>query len=156
MGPIQGVGYVNELLARLTKTPVRDGTQTNRTLDGSLSTFPLNRTIYADFSHDNTMVAIFAAIGLFKQPKELDPVHPDPSRIWIASELVPFAARMVTEKVECDFESDREFVRIIVNDVLQPLEFCGGKDGLCELGAFVKSQRYATTNGNGSFGKCYE
>ena len=150
------MGYVNELLARLTETPVRDGTQTNRTLDGSHETFPLNRTIYADFSHDNTMAAIYAAIGLFKQRQDLNPTHPDPSRIWVASELVSFAARMVTERIECDFEPDKEFVRIVVNDALQPLEFCGGKDGLCELGAFVESQGYARTNGNGSFWKCYE
>lgn len=156
LGPIQGVGYVNELLARLTNTPVRDGTQTNRTLDGSRETFPLNRTIYADFSHDNTMAAVYSAIGLFKQPQDLDPVHPDPGRTWVTSKLVPFAARMVTEKIECSFEPGKEFVRIMVNDALQPLEFCGGKGGLCELSAFVESQGYARTDGNGGFGKCYE
>ena len=65
LGRVQGVGYVNELLARLTQTPVRDHTQTNRTLDGAPATFPLNRTLYADFSHDNQMAAIYAALGLF-------------------------------------------------------------------------------------------
>ncbi|KAF5333502.1 hypothetical protein D9611_002520 [Ephemerocybe angulata] len=55
LGPVQGVGYINELLARLTGMPVRDNTQTNHTLTASPITFPLDRTIYADFSHDNLM-----------------------------------------------------------------------------------------------------
>lgn len=49
-------GYVNELLARLTAGPVHLGASVNATLDSALSTFPLNRTIYVDFSHDNDMV----------------------------------------------------------------------------------------------------
>ena len=73
LGPVQGVGYVNELLARLTGLPVQDNTQTNRTLDSSPTTFPLNRTFYADFSHDNEMIAIYAALGLFKQSFPLNP-----------------------------------------------------------------------------------
>ncbi|KAF5369717.1 hypothetical protein D9615_010152 [Tricholomella constricta] len=156
LGPVQGVGYVNELLARLTGTPVRDNTQTNRTLDASPVTFPLNRTIYADFSHDNQMIAIYAAIGLFKQHTAPDPSFPNPKRNWLASHLVPFSARMVTEKLACGRRGE-EFVRIFVNDAMQPLEFCGaGKDGLCTLRAFVESQAYARNDGNGDFEKCYE
>ncbi|RDB19862.1 3-phytase A [Hypsizygus marmoreus] len=154
LGPVQGVGYINELLARLTGKPVRDNTQTNRTLDASPITFPLNRTIYADFSHDNQMIAIYTAMGLFRQAAAPDPTLPNPRRNWLASHLVPFSARMVTEKVLC---GRKEYVRVFVNDALQPLEFCGaGKDGLCELGAFVKSQAYARNNGNGDFNKCFD
>ena len=71
LGPVQGVGYVNELIARLTDSPVHDSTQTNRTLDSNATTFPLNRTFYADFSHDNEMIAIYSAIGLFRPPQPL-------------------------------------------------------------------------------------
>ncbi|KAG5642973.1 hypothetical protein DXG03_001821 [Asterophora parasitica] len=154
LGPVQGVGYVNELLARLTGTPVRDNTTTNRTLDASPLTFPLDRTIYADFSHDNQMVAIYAALGLFRQQMPPDPSSPDPKRNWLASHLVPFSARLVTEKLACGRHGE-EFVRIFVNDARQPLEFCGaGEDGLCTLKAFVDSQSYARTDGNGDFTKC--
>lgn len=154
LGPVQGVGYINELLARLTGRPVRDNTQTNRTLDASPVTFPLNRTIYADFSHDNQMIAIYAAMGLFPQHLALDPSRPDPKRSWVASRLVPFAARMITEKLMC---GKTEYVRVFVNDARQPLKFCGaGEDGLCELGAFVASQVYARHDGNGDFEKCFE
>jgi hypothetical protein len=163
LGRVQGVGYVNELLARLTGQPVQDHTQTNRTLDGSPKTFPLNRILYADFSHDNEMVSIYSALGLFRQlllpDQKLDPANPSPLRTWITSNLVPFSARMVVEKLECGVERlplpKGAFVRILVNDAVQPLEFCGGVSGLCELHAFVASQGYARHDGDGDFDKCF-
>jgi hypothetical protein len=154
---------VNKLLARLTGKPVQDHlTQTNRTLDSSPDTFPLNRTIYADFMHENQMAAIYSAIGLFLQgSSSLDPMNPDPERKWVASKVVPFSARMVVEKIRCGDE--KEYVRVFVNDVLQPLdELCGGSgtlsegDGMCELDAFVTSQAYARNDGDGDFEKCFE
>lgn len=154
LGPVQGVGYINELLARLTGKPVQDNTQTNRTLDSSPTTFPLNRTMYADFSHDNQMIAIYAALGLFPQATPPNPALPNPRRTWLASRLVPFSAQMITEKLAC---GSTEYVRIFVNDARQPLKFCGaGEDGLCELGAFVASQSYARNDGSGDFEKCFD
>jgi hypothetical protein len=157
LGRVQGVGYVNELLARLTGKPVRDHTQTNHTLDSSPTTFPLDRSIYIDFSHDNTMIAIYTALGLFQQPKHLDPGQPDPNRTWLVSKMVPFSGRMAVEKVQCrSGRTTEDFVRILVNDAVQPLlEFCQGKHGLCELGDFVKSQGYARSDGDGDFEKCF-
>ncbi|MCJ1391533.1 hypothetical protein MMC18_004397 [Xylographa bjoerkii] len=52
LGPTQGVGFANELIARMTGKPVDDHTTVNHTLDDSEDTFPLNRQFYADFSHD--------------------------------------------------------------------------------------------------------
>ncbi|KAG0695990.1 histidine phosphatase superfamily [Suillus ampliporus] len=122
LGPVQGVGYVNELLARLTGQPVHDNTQTNHTLDSSPVTFPQDKAFYADFSHDNQMISIYSALGLFVQPHPLDPTHPNPMRTWVDSKLVPFSARMITEKLECTIGGERdEYVRILVNDALQPL-----------------------------------
>jgi hypothetical protein len=162
LGRVQGVGYVNELLARLTGQPVRDHTQTNRTLDASPETFPLDRTLYADFSHDNAMVAIYSALGLFRQHllpgRKLDPAKPSRLRTWFLSSMVPFGGRMVVERLQCTATLPLPFgtfVRILVNDALQPLEFCGGVAGLCELHAFVASQWYARKDGNGDFEKCY-
>lgn len=154
LGPVQGVGYVNELIARLTGQPVQDETKTNRTLDSSPVTFPLDRTMYADFSHDVQMVAIYSAIGLFKQQDPLSTTEPDPERTWRISRMTPFAGRMVTERLKCAGE---EFVRIFVNDALQPLEFCGADpSGVCSLKAFVASQKYARKNGEGDFQKCFD
>lgn len=52
---MQCVGYINELIARLTAQNVSDDTQMNSTLDSSPDAFPLNRTLYADFSHDSVI-----------------------------------------------------------------------------------------------------
>jgi hypothetical protein len=149
---------VNELLARLTGLPVRDHTQTNRTLDSSPDTFPLTRTIYVDLSHDNTLVAIFSALGLFRQPKPLDPKVPNPARTWVVARMVPFSGRMTVEKVICGVEGElarKEYVRILINDAIQPLRFCGAADdGLCLLSSFTRSQGYARRDGEGDFEKC--
>ena len=51
LSPVQGVEYVNELLARLTGRPVRDKTQTNRIL--------IHSHFYADFYHDNQGTPLF-------------------------------------------------------------------------------------------------
>lgn len=102
------------------------------------------------------MIAIYSALGLFPQPRPwLDPSSPDPNRTWVAAEMVPFSAQMVTEKVGCD---DGEiYVRILVSDKVQPLEFCGATgDGMCTLDAFVESQHYARSDGEGDFEKCFK
>ncbi|PIL34832.1 hypothetical protein GSI_02619 [Ganoderma sinense ZZ0214-1] len=197
LGAVQGVGYVNELLARLTDTPVRD----NTTHDPKRA-FPLGRALYADFTHENVMVPVFAALGLFNVSRALDPRvrpgylehlgegaglgagprHPrfaanekegdgakegeegeeEEGQRWIASQMVPFSARMVTERLACarvwdggDPEAG-EYVRILVNDAVQPLAFCGaGERGMCRLEDFVESQGYARRSGDGDFERCY-
>ncbi|KAF2646965.1 phosphoglycerate mutase-like protein, partial [Lophiostoma macrostomum CBS 122681] len=104
LGPTQGVGYVNELLARLTETPVDDHTNSNRTLDSDPATFPLHRKVYADFSHDNDMTAIFAALGLYNSTKPLSNTTlegTDETSGYSAAWTVPFAARMYVEKLSC-------------------------------------------------------
>ncbi|KAF2642057.1 acid phosphatase [Massarina eburnea CBS 473.64] len=155
LGPTQGVGYVNELIARLTEQPVNDHTNTNSTLDSDPATFPLDRKAYADFSHDNDMSSIFSALGLYNttEPLSNSTVQgTDETNGFSASWTVPFAARMYVEKLACGGEED--FVRIIVNDRVIPLEFCGGdEDGKCTLSKFVESQSFA--RGGGHWDQCY-
>lgn len=155
LGPVQGVGYVNELLARLSTTPVNDSTSTNNTLDSDPATFPLNRTIYADFSHDNLLIPVFAAIGLF-HVNPLDSTGPaSQAQTWNVSRMVPFAGRMVVERLAC--RDEERYVRVLVNQAVQPLVFCGAKEGgVCSLEAFVQSQEFARSGGNGTWAKCFE
>ncbi|KAG8853712.1 hypothetical protein FRB91_004476 [Serendipita sp. 411] len=229
LGRVQGVGWVNELIARLTHTPVNDTTTTNRTLDENPETFPLgkNMTMFADFSHDNEMNAIFATMGLFgriemdeegrsesnvileqgeaekgiQSPlnmippasveqrgdesstirrrtwKEMDPDHPDPHRQWVASHLVPFAARLVIERLECvvpttSSSSDggsststrlntTEAVRVLLNDAVVHIPGCKKSErtlgsGVCALDVFLELQSYARSGGAGDWEKCQE
>lgn len=50
---VQGVGYVQELVARLTHTPINNHVfSTNSTLDDNPITFPLNQSLYVDATHE--------------------------------------------------------------------------------------------------------
>ncbi|KAF2845715.1 acid phosphatase [Plenodomus tracheiphilus IPT5] len=152
----QGVGYVNELLARLTGTPVIDHTNTNRTLDSDPATFPLDRKVYADFSHDNDMSGVLAALGLYNNTKPLSNTTIENTKEthgYSAAWTVPFAARLYVEKLQCKHGGD--YVRIIVNDRVHPLEFCGGDEyGRCTLSSFVSSQSFARSGG--LWDQCHE
>ena len=140
--------------------------------------------MYVDFSHDNLIVDVFAAMGLFNQTNgPLDTTRITKDRTWIASKMVPFSGHMTVERLSCsarslslaaarsrpmtwwnwmtgdgadnDREGKEEYVRIFVNDARQPLEFCGaGEDGMCKLDEFVKSQEYARNDGFGDFEGC--
>ncbi|KHN97890.1 phytase [Metarhizium album ARSEF 1941] len=150
LGPTQGVGYVNELIARLSNSPVRDHTSTNETLDSSPSTFPLNRPLYADFSHDNTLMTVYGALGLYTNATEMPTDHrvsPEKADGFSASQAVPFGARMYVEKMRCD-QDDHEMVRILVNDRVTPPKGCkADKLGRCEVGDFLKGLDFAKKGG---------
>lgn len=76
-GRAVGIGYVEEILARLQHHVLTTtGTQANLTLDGNERTFPLNQTLYFDFSHDTNMAAILTAFGL----TQFAPVLPSSGR----------------------------------------------------------------------------
>jgi hypothetical protein len=52
----QGLGYVQELVSRLTHTPINVwNSSTNSTLDSNNITFPLNQPIYVDATHDTVI-----------------------------------------------------------------------------------------------------
>ena len=140
--------------------------------------------MYVDFSHDNLIVAVFAAMGLFNQTNGfLDTTKIVKDRTWVTSRMVPFSGHMTVERLSCsaylpsladsksrpmrwwnwmagdgadyDREDKEEYVRIFVDDARQPLEFCGaGVDGMCKLEDFVKSQEYARNDGFGDFEEC--
>ena len=52
----QGIGYVQELVSRLTQMPITNFNSTvNGTIVSSNITFPLNQPIYVDASHDTVI-----------------------------------------------------------------------------------------------------
>lgn len=167
LGPTQGVGYVNELLARLTRTPVRDRTSTNSTLDADPRTFPLDRALYADFGHDNVMTSVLGALRLYEHAAggqllgNTTRREPRDAAGFAASWTVPFAARIYVEKMRCggggddDDENGEELVRVLVNDRVVPLNGCGADAlGRCTLGRFVESMEFAREGGRWDW--CFE
>lgn len=159
LGPTQGVGWVNELIARLTGNPVQDQTNTNHTLDSDPRTFPLGRTLYADFSHDNDMISIFSAMGLYNlsmTPALSKTRQHDAQDLggFSASWAVPFAARMYVEKMQCEDEEE-ELVRVLINDRVVPLQGCDADVlGRCRVRTWVESLGFARSNG--LWKKCYD
>ena len=152
LGPTQGVGFTNELIARLTNSPVQDHTSTNSTLDSDPATFPLDTShkLFADFSHDNDMTGIFSAMGLYNATKPLSNttiVSAQQAAGYASSWTVPFAARMYVEKMQCSGQTE-ELVRVVINDRVQPLQQCGGDAlGRCTLSRFVDSLAFAREGG---------
>ncbi|EPS35902.1 hypothetical protein H072_10637 [Dactylellina haptotyla CBS 200.50] len=148
LGPAQGIGFVNELIARLTGSTVNDSTSTNTTLDGNPATFPLGRKLYADFSHDNSMVSVFSALNLFEGTHDLSKDHSGHGHKFNVAELVPFASRMYVEKLKCEGEKE-ELVRILINDRVMELKGCDEKKyGACSIGDFVEMLKWARNGGN--------
>lgn len=160
LGPTQGVGFTNELIARLTGAPVADHTSTNHTLDDNPATFPLNRTLYADFSHDNDMTGIFYAMGLYNNtpaPAKTGPVQAaEALGGYSAAWTVSFAARMYVEKMVCADTAGggEELVRVLVNDKVRPLVNCDADElGRCTVRKFVDSLSFAREGGD--WGSCF-
>ncbi|KAK2761337.1 hypothetical protein FQN54_001859 [Arachnomyces sp. PD_36] len=155
LGPTQGVGFVNELIARLTSSPIRGHASINRTLDEDSETFPLNASMYADFSHDNTMTSIYAALGLYNDTAPLSKTSlqtVEETKGYSTSWTVPFAGRAYIEKMECSGE-DEELVRVLVNERVVPLHGCEVDElGRCKLDDFVDGLTFARNGGH--WGKC--
>lgn len=154
LGPTQGVGWVNELLARLTDAPVRDGTSTNASLP-----FPLGRRVYADFGHDNDMVGVLGALGVYDGVGEVGKGgrrEPEGMGGFAAAWTVPFAGRVYVEKMRCGGEEgEEEWVRVLVNGRVMGLEGCGGDGwGRCRLGRFVESMKFAREGGE--WERCFQ
>ncbi|KND90363.1 3-phytase A [Tolypocladium ophioglossoides CBS 100239] len=150
LGPTQGAGYANELIARLTGKAVEDHTSTNSTLDSSPQTFPLDRRLYADFGHDNSMTSAYAALGLYNETADLPVTHrlsPHQTHGYSASWTVPFAGRMYVEKMRC-VGGEEELVRILVNERVVSLSGCGADElGRCKLGDLVASLSFVRAGG---------
>ncbi|KAG8529702.1 uncharacterized protein KY384_005183 [Bacidia gigantensis] len=143
LGPAQGIGFVNEVIARLNSNPtVSDRTSVNHAIDdNNPEQFPIGRKLYADFTHNDPMTSISAALGLFDKtpPLSLSGITDiDKDAGFTAARVVPFAARFAIEKMTCQ---QGEMIRVLVNERVMPLdsfEGCGlNKDGLCAKVAFM-------------------
>ncbi|TGO34945.1 hypothetical protein BHYA_0176g00280 [Botrytis hyacinthi] len=160
-GRAVGIGYVQEVVARLQNhTLGYSGSQINTTLDNNTATFPLNQSIYFDFSHDTNIMSILTAFG-FTQFAEALPAthHPGPHNLTV-SHMEPFGARLDIEiiKTPKPLAADRTYldgkettyVHFILNQRTLPLGLsfpeCGADrlDGWCELDTFLDVQSKST------------
>ena len=152
------MGWVNELVSRLTRTPWDEATQTseNSTLNKDDVTFPLDRRFYIDFTHDSTITSVLASLALPNFDETLKVPEggkaADEARHFKTSKVVPFAARLVIEVWNCQ----DEWVRFKLNDAVIPLgqyrECEQRKDGMCSKASLLKA--LATRNDHGWWDKC--
>ncbi|KAL3419343.1 histidine acid phosphatase [Phlyctema vagabunda] len=158
VGRAIGLGYVQETVARLENhTLGYSGSQINTTLDDNTETFPLNQSLYFDFSHDTNIMSILTAFG-FKQFAQLLPATSYPGRHNLTvGNLEPFGARLDIEIIKTPRPLDNNrtyvegkeatYVHFILNQRTLHLgwnfEECGGDriDGWCELQTFIKVQK---------------
>lgn len=159
-GRAVGIAYVQEVLARLNNHLLTSAAgSANITLDSMPSTFPLNQTLYFDFSHDTNIMAILTAFGLTQFNQLLSPTEITPNRQLIVSHMEPFGARLDIEVLQAPAPVDptrvrsylagppTTYIHFILNQRTIPLGYsyagCGMRaDGWCEMSAFMN----ATTN----------
>ncbi|PKS06560.1 hypothetical protein jhhlp_007308 [Lomentospora prolificans] len=157
-GRAVGIGYQQEFIARL-KNQTLDyvGSQINVTLDNNTDTFPLDQSLYFDFSHDSNIVSVLTAFGLKQFAPFLNPTrHPGPHNFTV-SHVTPFGARLDMEIIRTPkpVSSDRsgylsggetKYVHFILNQRTLPLgasfSECDASrvDGWCELETFIRVQ----------------
>ncbi|KAK5093445.1 hypothetical protein LTR70_004806 [Exophiala xenobiotica] len=97
-----GIGYVEELYARLQGhlyNLAPGATNVNRTLDTVETTFPLNQSLYMDFSHDTNIYSILTAFGMTQFSDQLANDTITPNRNVTVSHITPFGARVVWEQI---------------------------------------------------------
>ncbi|KAF4615469.1 hypothetical protein D9613_003377 [Agrocybe pediades] len=144
---VQGIGYVQELIARLTHTPIAvHNSSTNSTLNDNPITFPLNQSLYADATHEVVVLNIITALNLttFTKGGPLPYTHIPKNRSFRVAELAPFATNIQFQLLECTSLPGQQ-IRVIINDGVAPLTGIKGcpkqKDGMCPVSTFVEAQK---------------
>ncbi|KAH9484974.1 3-phytase A [Psilocybe cubensis] len=143
-----GIGYVQELVSRLTKTRI---TTFDTTVNASIVTsdilFPLDQPIYVDATHDTILTAIFAAMNLTTLAANgpLPTDHIPKGQTFFANQLAPFAANVVGQVLSCPASSKPTHIRWIINDGVVPLTGIKGckpdKNGMCEINTFIAGMK---------------
>lgn len=75
----------------------------NSSLTNNAQDFPLDRPFYADFTHDDIIISVLAAMSVdyFHEPPGLTDYPPNPERHWRMSKITPFGAKLITEVIGC-------------------------------------------------------
>ncbi|KAF8309680.1 phosphoglycerate mutase-like protein [Clavulina sp. PMI_390] len=144
---IQGAGWVQELISRLTSTRIKEHkTSTNGTLLDNDTTFPFGHSLYVDATHEVVFLNILTALNLtnFAADGPLPSDHIPKNRKFVASQLSPFATNMQVQILSCASRPESQ-IRLVINDGVTPLTSIAGcpedADGMCPLPAFIKAQQ---------------
>ncbi|KAJ5632012.1 hypothetical protein N7490_008351 [Penicillium lividum] len=173
-GRAQGIGYVQELTARLEGRVIPiSQSSINSTWDNNKETFPLNQPLYMDMSHDNTIVSVLTALNLtyFQYGPHGLPgnVATPPDHTFNVAELVPCGSWLASEIWTCpsniSFDNLQEqmyknpdlsatanttdYIRFVLNSApisLEGLSVCNGSvNAFCSVEKFVGAVPALTT-----------
>ncbi|KAG6331252.1 hypothetical protein ID866_7837 [Astraeus odoratus] len=141
-----GIGYVQELVSRLTETPIEvHNSSTNATLHNDI-TFPLGHSLYVDATHEVVVLNVITALGLssLAETGPLPSDHIPEKRSFRTSEIASFATNIQFQLLSCSSEHGPQ-IRVIVNDGVVPLDVLKGcpvnQHGMCSVDAFVEAQK---------------
>ncbi|KAK2590509.1 hypothetical protein QQS21_011812 [Conoideocrella luteorostrata] len=153
-----GIGYQQEIMARLKNhTLGYSGSQINVTLDNNTETFPLNQSLYFDFSHDTNIISILTAFGLTQFAEDLPAKKHPGHHNFTVSHVTPFGARLDMEIIKTPKPlspnrdgylrgNETKYIHFVLNQRTVPLgksfPECDAdrRDGWCELDTFIKVQ----------------
>lgn len=103
-GRAQGIGYVQELLARLQNQYITvSNSSVNSSYDNNAQQFPLGEPFYADFSHDDIIISVLTALSIdyLRNSPSLNAAPPAQNRTFVLANLTPFGGSFITEVIGC-------------------------------------------------------
>ncbi|KAF8167786.1 histidine phosphatase superfamily [Crassisporium funariophilum] len=144
----QGIGYVQELVSRLTQTRITEfKSSVNASLVTNPVTFPLDQPIFVDVSHDTVMSTVYVAMNMTSMAANgpLPTDHIPKDQTYFVNQIAPFAANLVGQVLSCPSSETPTHIRWILNDAVVPLtgiKSCkANSDGLCDLPTFIAGMK---------------
>ncbi|KAF9239899.1 phosphoglycerate mutase-like protein [Melanogaster broomeanus] len=154
---VQGVGYLQELISRLTHIPIAThNSSTNATLHSDERTWPLDDVMYVDATHEVVVLNVLTALNLttLAATGALPADHIPLNRSFRAADIAPFGTNVQFQLLSCpaltatpedQYNNDLSHIRIIINDGPVPLtgvRTCPpSSSGLCPLSSFIEAQK---------------
>lgn len=120
----QGIGWVQELVSRLTQKPITTFTSSvNQTIVSNNITFPLLQPIFVDATHDTVISTIVVAMNFtsLAATGPLPATHIPKDRSYMVNKISPFASNLVGQVLSCPASSaEPTHIRWILNDAVVP------------------------------------
>jgi hypothetical protein len=144
----QGVGWVQELVSRLTQTRITTFESTvNETIVSSPTLFPFGQPIYVDASHDTVISSILTAMNFTSLaaggPLPID--HIPQGQTYKVREIAPFASTLVGQVLSCPASDTPTHIRWLLNDGVLPQTGIQGctfdANGLCPIDTFIAGMK---------------
>ncbi|KAF4623104.1 hypothetical protein D9613_002089 [Agrocybe pediades] len=143
-----GIGYVQELVSRLTKTRITNfDTTVNASIVSDPVLFPLDQPIFVDASHDTIISAILVSMNFTSLAANgpLPTGHIPKKQTYFVNQIAPFATNLVGQVLSCPASEKSTHIRWILNDGVLPMTGIKGckpnQDGLCDLDAFIAGMK---------------